>query len=29
MQSDGTWKTLKKATAEGKEARKNNLFTPK
>lgn len=28
MQSDGTWKTLKKATAEGKEARKNGLFTP-
>lgn len=28
MQSDGTWKTLKKATAEGKEARKNGVFTP-
>lgn len=28
MQSDGTWKTLKRATAEGKEARKNGLFTP-
>ncbi len=28
MQSDGTWKTLEKATFEGKEARKNNLFTP-
>jgi hypothetical protein len=28
MQTDGTWKTLKKATAEGKKARKNGLFTP-
>lgn len=28
MQADGTWKTLQRATKEGIEARKNNLFTP-
>lgn len=28
MQSDGTWRTVQRSTKEGKEARKNGLFTP-